>query len=486
MIDEVVKIHDRFTIEIKVGFMGKEGVSNNRFNLNTWFFVPGSLDINRHTYSKEDFYKDLKSNIRLITPVFTLKDIATGDQSPIISIKKTLKKLFEKGDEATLKEVEYQIKMFNSILKSALREDLRMVTRLTDDSQVAASVDNYIQCIQTITTKYRELENELGKITRYTKALDFFLFGDEFMSYLIESNCFKLLRFIEGKTGELKTISAPQLSDLLLEEMAYKKSHGYLTVQKDNPKNNKMLVLRHGILKKYSESELFVNTIKKEDGFLVRQFVYSLAAGISMIFATIVAFSFQKEYGNFTIPFFVALVVGYMLKDRIKELSRFYFAHKLGNKYFDVKTLISIGKDKIGSCKESFDYINNEKVPAEILKKRNRSSLLEASNKFNEEQIMLYRIQVETDNMLINKHSEYKVAGINNIVRYNIAGLTQKMDNPEVTLYTINEKGETTIEKGDKVYFLHMVLQLNLQEQKELRYYRVVLNRDGIKEIERM
>jgi predicted GNAT family acetyltransferase len=99
---------------------------------------------------------------------------------------------------------------------------------------------------------------------------------------------------------------------------------------------------------------------------------------------------------------------------------------------------------------------------------------------------MLYRIQVEIDNELINKHTEYQVAGINDIVRYNIAGLTQKMDNPEVTLYTIDENGISTIEKADKVYFMHMVLQLQVEDQIELRYYRVVLNRDGIKEVERM
>ena len=37
-----------------------------------------------------------------------------------------------------------------------------------------------------------------------------------------------------------------------------------------------------------------------------------------MIFATGIAFAFQQKYGNFTIPLFVALVISYMLKDRIK------------------------------------------------------------------------------------------------------------------------------------------------------------------------
>lgn len=41
-------------------------------------------------------------------------------------------------------------------------------------------------------------------------------------------------------------------------------------------------------------------------------------------------------------PLFIALAVSYMLKDRIKELMRSYFAHKRLNRYFDNKTKIGI------------------------------------------------------------------------------------------------------------------------------------------------
>ena len=482
MIDELVKIHDNFTIEMKVGFSGE---GKNSFNISTWFFVPNSLDVNRFTYRKEDFYKDVKSNIRLITPVFLLKDIAHGEQSPILSIKKSLNNLREKQNDESLNELEYQFKMFNNILKSSMREEIRTIKKLKDNQQVEKSIDGFIVSVKDIAINFRAIKKDLLSVKQFPKAKDFFLFADEFMSLLTEHNSFKLLKEIESNASLKKTI-APKIKALLKQEIAYKKEQCYSTVENMSADNNRSLISRYGLLKKYIESELFLNTIKKEDAFLIRQFVYSLAAGISMIFATVVAFSFQKGYGNFTIPFFVALVVGYMLKDRIKELSRHYFAHKLSNKYFDLKTLISVGKDKIGLCKESFDYINNKKVPAEILKKRNRSSLLEASNKFSEEQIMLYRMQVETDNNLINKHTNYEVAGINNIVRYNIAGLTNKMDNPEVPLYIIQDNDEYDFVKGDKVYFINVLLQLQHKEQNELKHYRLVLNRDGIKEIEKI
>lgn len=483
MIDQEVKIHDKYTIEIKVGFVGK---GKSKFTMNTWFFVPGSLDINRYTYSKENFFKDIKSNIRLITPVFLLKDIVESEKSPLQSIKKLIQELSGDRDEALLKELEYQFKMFNSILKSSLREEIRSISKLTESTAIDAAIDTYTTLIKTITAHFRAIENELNFVGLTTKAKDYFSFCDEFMSVLIEVQSFRLLRFLEKERKNNTNNSFQKIVAIIKHETDYKQSKSYLTIEKNSVDKNRHVILRHGTLKKYIESELFLNTRIKEDGFLVRQFVYSLAAGISMVFATIIAFSFQKEYGNFTVPFFVALVVGYMLKDRIKELSRYYFAHKLRDKYFDLKTLISIGKDKIGLCKESFDFISNEKAPAEILKVRNRTSLIEANNKFNVEQIILYRMQVETDNDLINKHSAYEVDGINNIVRYNIASLTHKMDNPELPMYILDEKASCTFIKGEKVYFVNILIQLQQNEQKEIKHYRLVINRDGIKEIEKI
>ena len=65
MIEELVKIHDKFSVEIKLGFNARRKQEVNDFSVNTWIFIPNSLDINRTTYLKTDFYRDLKSNIRL-------------------------------------------------------------------------------------------------------------------------------------------------------------------------------------------------------------------------------------------------------------------------------------------------------------------------------------------------------------------------------------------------------------------------------------
>ena len=83
MINLTTKIHDKFTLEFKVGFNTEKAIKPMKYSdfvMNTWIFVPYSLDINAAKYSKDDFYRDLKSDVRLITPDYDLHDLANNEQ----------------------------------------------------------------------------------------------------------------------------------------------------------------------------------------------------------------------------------------------------------------------------------------------------------------------------------------------------------------------------------------------------------------------
>ena len=90
MIDIMTKIHDKFSIEFKVGFVTRRKMRHNDFSVYMWIFIPNSLDINPSTYTKSDFYRDVKSNVRLITPRFLLRNIVDGDAIPLQNIKQAM------------------------------------------------------------------------------------------------------------------------------------------------------------------------------------------------------------------------------------------------------------------------------------------------------------------------------------------------------------------------------------------------------------
>ena len=139
------------------------------------------------------------------------------------------------------------------------------------------------------------------------------------------------------------------------------------------------------MLKKFIESELYIHLKKKRDGVAIEQLYYSIAAGAAMIFATAVAWFTQVKYGNITWPLFLVLVVSYMLKDRIKDLLRYYFAHKLGNKYYDKKASVTIGKNLVGEIKEGFDFISMSRTPEHVRKLRDDAAMVEDESRIFDE-----------------------------------------------------------------------------------------------------
>lgn len=487
MIDENVKIHDKFSVEIKLGYETKRSKKINDYVINTWFFIPYSLDINRYTYTKKQFYSDLKTNLRLITPNFLLREIAEGDESPFFNLENSFKKVANKPIRTNREEYEYQIKMFQSILKSALRNEISHIISNVVEEDRQFLITSYIKYTSTIVKRYRKLRRIINTPTIQGEPINTYLLSDEFMSNLIEQNTFHLLRQLEKSfLNEYKT-NKSKLLGLIQSEIAYKEKVDYPTVKKKSADNNGAIIYRWGVLKKFLENQLFLESRKRKDGVFIEQILYSLAAGLSMIFATVIAFSVQSKYGNFTIPLFIALVVSYMLKDRIKELTRYYVGGKLNKILYDHKNTIKIkDSQKIGWCKESFDFVKEETTPSSVIKIRNRSQTMKIENKFSNEKIILYRKRIRLNRKTLNStFKDYEITGINDIVRFNISSFIKNMDNPKVPAYILTDDGYENI-KGDKLYYLNLIMKFSYEETSNYHRYRIVFNRLGIKKVEKL
>jgi len=484
MITESVKIHDKFSIEIKLGYTSDEEIKSPEFDTDIYLFVPESLDINRYTYTSKNFYRDLKSNTRLITPVFILRDIYQGDNCPLKRLEQSFYNLASRPNKENIENYEFQIKMFGSIMKSALRREVFHIKDNKIESDLNYLLQEYTENINNINKKYRELRKIINVPTINTKLMDIYLFGDEYLGDVTEKYTFRLLRFIRNKKYDPKYKT--ELLRLIKNEIEYKKSQDLPVVSNDYD-NNEELLYRRSVLKKFIESALFLNTRKRKDGELMEQMLYSIAAGLAMVFATGVAFYAQKVYGNFTTTFFIVLVISYMFKDRIKELSRAYFSGKYRKKHFDHKTDIFSSKaHKVGQFKESFSYIDEKDIPERVLKRRNRSHLTEIENDWMGEKVILFRKRIKLyPKKLKNIFKEYTINGVNGIARLNLVHFTEKMDNPEMPMYLLEDESYKKI-YGSKVYHINMIINFRTQEKIFFRRYRIVLNRSGIKRVQKI
>ncbi|MDR1755839.1 MAG: hypothetical protein LBR65_02630 [Culturomica sp.] len=483
MIDIQVRIHDRFSVEFKMGFLVPKKQKKNDFVVNTWIFIPSGLDIHASTYSKNQFYRDITSYIRLITPIYNLREIADEESLPFMFLQGSFNELIAEPTKENLNEYEHQIKMFTAIVRSALRREGYVIANSAVSGRLEI-VQTYIQNIRRIIAGFRKWGNIIRTASLPTEAISYFTFGDEFLSYLIEQHGFRLLRLLKDQEAEDYPAIEPLLMELIRQEIRYKKACGYIVADSQSPDQNRTYIHHARILKRYIESQLFLGAEKKKDGRLTEQVYLSIAAGLSMVFATAVAFSVQQQFENYTMPLFVALVVSYILKDRIKELARYYFARHLSKKHFDNKTTVRIKNTVIGQFKEGTDFISEAHVPKEIVELRNRSDLLEADNRYAKEKILLYRKLVNIDGEKLDTGNQYDISGINNILRFNISNFVLKMDNPEVPISVPNAAGGFDVISGKRIYYLNFLVRLEYENTVAYRRFRLSMSRSGIEGIE--
>lgn len=482
MIDIQTKIHDKNTIEFKVGYIADKKLPESDFIMNTWIFIPESMDINRRTFSKNMFYQNVRSHIRLITPIFTFRQLAEPDSMPLRMLLKSYDNLTKDNSPKTLKQFEGEVKMTASIYKSTLRDTYRSIKNMSDVTE------NCIQMVKDINVwlrRYRSLYDTFRNCAD-ENITEYYLLADEFISNVTEQHLFMLCDYLKAHHKEAWEKVKTDIFTLLDNELKYKKQKNYNYVDAHAKDKNSYFIYHASMLKKFAESNLFLSILKRHNTFFIEQLAFMLAAGLSMIFATIIAFSFQQTYGNFTLPLFIALVVSYMFKDRIKELIRFYFAHKLGSKFYDFKTSMSIHDINLGWYKEGFDYITPDKLPPHVRDKRQRNTILEVSRGISE-QIILYRKKVHLNKNNVDKASNYPLEGINDIIRYNFFDFMRNMDDSNVELYSNSGDNQYATINGHRVYIVNFVIQCKYQDITSDYYrYRVFISKEGMEKVEKM
>jgi hypothetical protein len=480
MITIQAKKHDNFSVEFKFGFVGNSDVSEQEFAVNTWIFVPNSLDITPQTYGKDQFYRDIKSNVRLITPVYLMRELSDPKSLPFVSLRTAFEKLASQRNSEAADNYETQIKMFTAIVKSSLRNHSVHIKTTASVGEIAPLSDDFATQARKIIEEYRRLYQLINVPTVTPELRNHYFFGDEMISHIVDVQTLRILKRIDEVEGVDLTEVRAKLVALMRDEQQYKTTMGYQTLNSGEPESNRQLVFRYGLLKKYVESDLYIHLNKKRDGFAIEQVYYSVAAGLAMIFATAVAWFAQLKYGNITGPLFVVLVVSYMLKDRIKGLMRYYFAHRLGDKYFDKKADISVGKKNVGMMKEGFDFISWAKVPQLVKDLREKASSIHDETRIFEEKILLYRKHLILDDKRLQSDEDYPMKGINEIMRLHLTRFTQKMDNPNVPVDTLDEQGNVITIQVQKSYDINIVFQLKHDGKVEYHHFRITMTRDGV------
>jgi len=486
MIDIKTRLHDKLSIEFKVGFVTRRKLKKNDFNLAMWIFVPESLDINATTYSKADFYRDVKSNVRLITPHILLRDITGGEAQPLRLFEKSAEALASRPTRVNIAEFEYQAKLFSAIVKSALRDESEHIAGVTVRSDYVKLCRNFEGSVKSIFECLDSIRITLSAPHVPQQQMQCFEYCCEFICNISAQYAFKLLKCSQSQPFFKEEGLQELLGGIVRSITEYGRNRGYALLSKTDKEANSHYVYRHGLIKKFVERQLYLKVPKKRDGILAEQAYYSIAAGVAMLFATVVAWSFQRTFGNLTWPLFIALIISYMLKDRIKELMRYYFSHKVGGKYFDNKAEMSHKGSKIGWMKEAMDFVPSADIPKEVMELRHDKPLSKIEARAANDKVILYRKSVHIDREALEAGSQYEFSGVNDIIRLQVSNFLHMMDDPQVTMGMLNSEGEAVSTLCEKHYFISIIMQYEHAGEMDFKHIRICLTRDGIKAIEEL
>jgi len=482
-VQEKIKIHDRYQFEIKYTYPLNQELPETDYLVETFIFIPNNLGVNAESYTKHDFYGDLQKYIRFKTPVFLLASIIK-EKGPLDRLKTDMTALAEDPSNAeTGKDYLYQLKMLCSILKSALRDEGDYIETCQCAADKHGLIERLLENIARITAGFRKLRPIIQVPHLQPEQVTFYNFSDEYISLMVEKSLFKLLEYLKSIEIKSKDELCVRITDIINDEIKYREENNFPSLVRENS-SNEAIIYRMRILKKIMGSILFLKTFTQTDGRLVEQILMGLCAGMAMAFATGMLFLSRRVFADLTLSLFIILVVSYIFKDRLKELSKIYMIEFLKKYMYDYKTILMTNLTRIGFCRETFTFLKEKNLPPEIVKIRNKDYLSELDNGYVGESVIYSKKYIKIYSSECRRiYADFQVDGIHDIIRFNIRHFLDKMDNPESLLYLPDGPGGFKMVPGLCTYHINLILKYGMGEQKEYHKFRLVLNRDGIKRI---
>jgi hypothetical protein len=502
--DSKISIHDKHRFEIKLD-IELPAQQTNSYRLETYFFIPRALNISPSTYSKEMFYNSIQRYIRFKTPRFSLPRITdpSVEMSPFVRIRKNIPAILSGTKDKEITETVFnETKLLGAVTKGAIRDfvkhllrEMALVRRSGASGARFKMLEEmgaaFVRDVEAYIAAIHELKEEVLNPAVPLKLHEAFLFFDEFISITIQdylSILLQALRSSGGLDAELNALDQA-FAKVILGQQSYRKSMGYPSVL-SGAKTDSTLLYRRSVLKKFISNVLFLNMEFSEwEG--LSQIPLAIAAGFAMLFAATAAVFAQTRYTTNSIPFVVVIVVSYIFKDRLKDWLKLYFTKGLVRWTADRKIRIRdpYSGQVIGNMKEAFSFVEQGRIPAEVLYRRNLDNITSIDEEGKPERVIKYEKEVALFPMRISRFHERR-RDLNDIMRLNIDDFLKQADDPTAAYLHLNSvSGQLERSQCRRVYHVNLILKYNFYDaQKHARFrfqrIRLILNRNGIVKLE--
>jgi len=482
-----IERHDLYNFEVKLDYGIEKNFDKNKYELTTYVFIPNALQINKSTYSKDQFFADRSNYLRFRTAKMSLSGLLNkkNELSPFYMILTNLNQIKDGNYEISIiKKVSYELRVMGCIVKSNLRDQIEFfITNLTNFEHSPGdykSFISYIDDIKSLQIQMQNLKVEFQLIQIPAELKETFSFVDDYISNQIE----EFMTLLLNKSNFNEDTRQKVINLIDFEQEHKKQVNSKILIEKGS--DNKSVVYWKSILKKFVQGALYLDLNKRDEKSKPLEFLYSVAAGLAMFFSVLIGFFIVSQFQNQEWAYVVALVIVYMLKDRIKENTRSLFKGIVQKYYPDRSFEIFDRNNKmiIGSCKEIVDFIKWRDLPNEILQIREASHKTMIEREGKPEIVLKYSKIIELQTVKISENHR-RHSNINDIIRFNVKNFLQYADDPISNEEFWDSEENKVIEvPSAKVYHLNIIFKMKMPNQQiEYKKIRVILDQKGIKEV---
>ena len=491
--------HDANKLEIKLEYNLEDLVKTNNYKIETYFFIPYELKINKSTYTKEDFYADTKNYIRFMNPFYSLKQITdpTFKQSPLYSLCSIAEKYKKEEDiEQIIKElkltgtmVRARLRDWRIFVKHNLKQSKNLKKKLTD-------FKGRMENCQKVLEKFRKLQEIYIKSIEDKQVNQYFQIVEEFLSNMIEERLTQVFILIEEKNKnspnnghELNKIKK-ELKIFLKQERAIRKIKKFKLILEDTKKGKEKYLYWFSRYKKIVSSVLYLDISRGKKNTTYGHIIAAWAAFFSAALNSYIAIYIFKTYAANTIFFITLMALLYVFKDRVKNILKLIVGTKALSRFPDSFTSIKDTSEKkiikLGEIREKVFFPSVSQINSEVLKIKDKSS---ESPQSSLEKILVYQKEINIKTSLIKKYYS-RTTNLTDIMRLNLNKFLVNMGNPTKSIYYYNQlSGKLKRTKGDRVYQLGLIIRytkLAKRRKKILHYehYNIICTKLGIKRVE--
>ncbi|MBI9106856.1 MAG: hypothetical protein JEZ04_08925 [Spirochaetales bacterium] len=484
-----MKSHGKFQAELKVRYP----VFNrkNRYGLDVYIFSPKVLTVDSKSYGIAAFLKDLRTMTRISTPEIVLPQLVDQNcsESPLSRIKIELEKA-SGGGRIKNQRLIYELRTLASILRVQMRKSrVFLSSKLESGEDVELlgpwlvdflkQTDDFLECFRGLKKLFvnPQIDDQLNLAFDWT---------DESISLNIQREIGVMQRICSH--SHVMSGCGKLLINVIDREIKHRTQKGYLTGigAPDSSNTGELLVFRENILKKWSQSAMYLNVSKSRTPARVGQIIAGVAAAAAMTFAVLATILTNHFFPANTKAWAFAAVVAYIFKDRIKETLRAGIKTLMPHLIPDRMIILrdSSVQKRSGSTKSFVKFSSAGNVPEEIQKARgwDRKPFREL---LPSENVIRYRHDVVLDGRKFFRNHE-RMESVTEILRLELHKFLQLMDDPD-QIYYYAEDGQLKKKRLRRVYHLNVVTVLTdrTEAEESILHHRIILNRDGIVRIER-